>query len=423
MRALALLGPIAAIALLGGCRQQADNRTIEASVIGTTLAPPQDKGLSRPYPAAVAGDATTSGLVRLDRDGQVIAGAAVRWAILDDGLDYIFRIDDAAGVAAPAIARRLRAAIRPRRGDPARAVTSAIESIEAVTGTVIEMRLSAPQPDLLTLLAGPDYAVGARGPMLAQARGPAVVLLRPEAGADPRPMPVLLRAEPAGRAVARFVAGRSDLVLGGRFTDLPVARAAGTKRGALRFDPATGLLGFVLRDASGPAAAADVRQALALAIDRDRIVAAIGADDLAKATTLAGSAIEPPLADRRAEAARLVAGRPLAIRVAMPAGPGARRLFRLVVQDWASIGIAATAVGADGAADLALVDLVTPPGSRAAFACALSAGCDPRDRLALIDPPYIPIAAPVRWSLVAKRIDLFDPNGLAAHPLDRLRAP
>ncbi len=70
-----------------------------------------------------------------------------------------------------------------------------------------------------------------------------------------------------------------------------------------------------------------------------------------------------------------------------------------------------------------LVDLVTPPGSRAAFACALSAGCDPRDRLALIDPPYIPIAAPVRWSLVAKRIDLFDPNGLAAHPLDRLRTP
>jgi hypothetical protein len=73
-------------------------------------------------------------------------------------------------------------------------------------------------------------------------------------------------------------------------------------------------------------------------------------------------------------------------------------------------------------ADLALVDRVAPPATLAPLACAFSAGCDPRDRLALINPPFIPIGAPVRWSLVAPSLDLFTENGLAAHPLDQLRS-
>jgi peptide/nickel transport system substrate-binding protein len=367
-------------------------------------------------------DATSSGLVRLDRDGQVIAGAAARWAILDDGLDYIFRIDDNAGVSAPEIARRLRAAIRPRRGQPGPLVAGMIESIAAVTGTVVEIRLTAPQAALLTLLGDPAYGVGARGPMEARSERPAQALLATRTGTEPRPMPVLLRAEPVGRAVARFVAGASDLVLGGRFADLPVVHVARPPRGGLRFDPVAGLFGFVLKDAAGPAADARVRAALGLAIDRDRIVAAIGAGKLAKATTLAGSEIERPLADRRAEAVELIGDRRMTLRVAMPEGPGARLLFRQVARDWASIGVTASAVAADAPADLALIDVVTPPGSRAFMACMLSAACDPGDRLALIDPPFIPIAAPVRWSLVARRLDLFQENNLAAHPLDRLRS-
>ncbi|MBW8745499.1 MAG: hypothetical protein JF628_14390 [Sphingomonas sp.] len=65
---------------------------------------------------------------------------------------------------------------------------------------------------------------------------------------------------------------------------------------------------------------------------------------------------------------------------------------------------------------------VAPPATLALLACAYSAGCDPRDRLALINPPFIPIGAPVRWSLVAPSLDLFTENGLAAHPLDQLRS-
>jgi peptide/nickel transport system substrate-binding protein len=418
MHVSAILALIAVTALLGGCRDDGKEGAIQASVIAPTTTTDQKSPL-----AMLVTEATGAGLVRLDHDGQVIAGAAARWAILDDGLDYIFRIDDAAGVSARDIARRLRAAVRRRKDAPERALLGAIDSIQAVTGTVVEIRLSVPQPDLLTLLAGPEYQVGAHGPMQAQPGQADAIALRPAPGIEPRPAPVVVHAEPAAAAVARFMEGKSDLVLGGTFNNLPVANAAAPKRRMLRFDPAAGLFGLVLRDSAGPAAAPTLRQALSLALDRDRIVAAIGATGLAKATTLAGSQIEPALPDRRAEATELIAGPHPALRIALPVGPGADILFKQIAEDWASIGVVATRVAPDASADLALADAVTPPGTRHALACALSAGCDPNDRLALIDPPYIPIAAPIRWSLVARGLDRFSENDLAVHPLDRLRTP
>jgi peptide/nickel transport system substrate-binding protein len=418
---LLLIPGAMALLLSAGCRPVGDHSQIEASVIGGAAVRDARGRSAVPSPADVlAAEATASGLVRLDRDGQVIAGAAARWAILDDGLDYIFRTDDAAGVSARDMARRLRAAIRARRGAADHAVTDAIASINAVTATVIEIRLSVPQPDLLLVLAQPEYGVGAAGSMRLGAAESGAILLQPRAGITPAAMPVRLRVEPTAQAVAGFVGGTRDLVLGGTFADADMARKAGSARGTLRFDPASGLFGLVLRDARGAVADTAVRKALGLAIDRDRIVALIGAPASSKATTLAGSAIEPALPERRAEAARLLDGRQIALRVAMPPGPIAQAVFDALAQDWAGIGVTATQVAPGKAADLALVDRVTPPGSRAAIACAISAGCDSADRLALIDPPFIPIAAPVRWSLVAKRLDRFVENALAAHPLDRL---
>lgn len=366
----------------------------------------------------LAATETRAGLVRLDREGQVIPGAAARWAILDDGLDYIFRIDDDAGVTAATIARRLRAALRASREQPTFAALAPVESVAAVTTRVIELRLSVPQPDLLPLLAQPAFSVGAPAPLRARAKDRDQVLLEPRSDEEP-PVAVLLRRERVGRAVARFQAEQSALVLGGTFVDLPVARVAKLPRNALRFDPATGLFGLAIRDASlAPA----VRTALALAIDRDRIVAAIGAQRHAKATTIAGSTVEPPLEQRRGTARALLEGRAVTIRVAMPPGPGARLLFALLAQDWRAVGIAAEAVSGGKPADLALIDQVAPAGTLAMLACAVSAGCDPHNRLDLINPPFIPLAAPVRWSLVAPSLDLFTENSLAAHPLDALRS-
>ena len=401
--------PILAVALLllGGCHGGGDSGAIAVSQIGDGL----DAAAMRP--------AEQEGLVRLDREGQVIPGAAARWAILDGGLDYIFRIDDGAGLSAQLVARRLRDALRRHRRDPDFAALGPVESIEAVTGTVVEMRLSLPQPDLLPLLARAEFAVGAPTDFKPGKRTGSQVMLNPRPG-DGASSPVLLRVERVGRAVARFQNGESDLVTGGTFADLPVANAAKPDRRSLRFDPATGLFGFAVRNAALPSI---VRTALSLAIDRDRIVAAIGAPDHAKATTLAGSKLEPPLAERRAAALALLKGKTAHIRVAMPRGPGARLLFALAAQDWANVGIIAEMVGPEARdADLALVDQVAPPGTLAVLACALSRDCDPADRMALINPPFIPVAAPVRWSLVAPGLDLFTENGLAAHPLDQLRS-
>ena len=405
MKAASIL--VLAALLLLGCHGGGNEGAIGVSLIGDRL----DE-------SAVTGT-DSQGLVRLDREGQVIPGAAARWAILDDGLDYIFRIDDGAGLSAQMVARRLRDALRRHRRDPDFAALGPVESIEAVTGTVVEMRLTVPQPDLLPLLARPEFTVGAPTAFRPGKPGRTQVMLDPRPG-DEAPSPLLLRVENVGRAVVRFRNGDAQLVTGGTFADLPVVQAARPDRKSLRFDPATGLFGFAIRNAGLPAT---VRTALSLAIDRDRIVAAIGAPNHAKATTIAGSTLEPPLTERRAAALALLKGETAHIRVAMPRGPGARLLFALAAQDWARIGISAEMVGPEARSpDLALIDRVAPPGTLAVFACALSAGCDPADRMALINPPFIPVAAPVRWSLVAPSLDLFTENALAAHPLDQLRS-
>lgn len=396
-----------AATVLAGCHGGRTGGTIAVSLIGEQL------------DEAVLAGATSEGLVRLDREGQVIPAAAARWAILDDGLDYIFRIDDGAALSAQTVARRLREALRRHRHDAEFAALGPIESIGAVTGTVVEIRLSAPQPDLLTSLARPEFSVGALTDLRAGRPERAHVALTPQPG-DEAPFPVSLQVERVGRAVVRFQNKDAELVTGGTFANLPVARAARAEREALRFDPVTGLFGFAIRN---PDLSATVRTALSLAIDRDRIVAAIGVPSHAKATTLAGSVLEPPLAERRATALALLKGTTPHIRVAMPRGPGARLLFALAAQDWAKVGIAAEMVDPEThGADLVLVDMVAPPGTLATLACALSTTCDPNDRIALLNPPFIPVAAPVRWSLVAPGLDLFTENGLATHPLDQLRS-
>jgi peptide/nickel transport system substrate-binding protein len=402
---------LAAALLLAGCHSGRNGGPIEVSVIGERA--------NAPAVAAAIDGATQSGLVRLDREGQIIPGAAARWAILDDGLDYIFRIDDGAGLPAATIARRLREALRRHRHDPDFAALAAVESIEAVTATVVEMRLSAPQPDVLPLLARPEFSADFPTPLRRPQTKAANALLEAVPSADEAPYPVMLRTERVGRAVARFHAGEALLVLGGTFADLPVAHVIQPPRKALRFDPATGLFGFAIvnQQLSSP-----LRNALSLAVDRDRIVTAVGAPGQVKATTIAGSALEPPLPQRRAAARALLAGQTALVRVAMPRGPGARLLFALAAQDWRDVGIETQMVPLDAPADLALIDRVAPAGTLATLACALSTGCDPRDRLALINPPFIPLAAPVRWSLVAPSLDLFTENALAAHPLDQLRS-
>ena len=62
---------------------------------------------------------------------------------------------------------------------------------------------------------------------------------------------ILLAGKPAGEAVSAFIAGKADMVLGGTFADLPIARQVRSPRNALRFDPASGLFGLAPGGRSG----------------------------------------------------------------------------------------------------------------------------------------------------------------------------
>jgi peptide/nickel transport system substrate-binding protein len=399
--------------LLAGCGDRQPGGPVRVSVIDGAAS---RRGALPPGRAALIG-ATTRGLVRLEADGQVAPDAAVRWAILEDGRDYIFRIDD--GIPARIVARKLRAAIASPAASGLRPSLVPIGKIDAVTPTVVEIRLTTPLPELLALLARPELALAdVPGAMGAHAEGDAILLTGREPGSVPPP--VLLRHERPGKAVARFMAGQSDLVTGGTFEDFGVVRAAAPRADTVRVDPTIGLFGLAAR--SRLLAEPGLARALGLAIDRDRLIALIGAPGLAKATTIAGSTIEPPLAQRLVEARRILAQGTFAIRVAMPDTPASRAIFALLEQDWSRIGIMATRVAPSAPADLALEDRVAPAEALHRLACAVSFGCDPRDPLAQIDPPFIPLTAPLRWSLVARRLDAFTPNPAATHPLDRLVA-
>ena len=104
------------------------------------------------------------GLVRFDGAGQIEPGLAERWNVSDDGLSYIFRLaagewPDGRKIMARDVARILTRQIGATRGSATREALGAVEDVVAMTDRVIEIRLSAPRPHLLELLAQPDFAL------------------------------------------------------------------------------------------------------------------------------------------------------------------------------------------------------------------------------------------------------------------------
>ena len=100
------------------------------------------------------------GLVRFDAGGNIVGGLAERWNVSDDGLSYIFRLAATEwpdGRRSPLSRWRScssgRSAAQP---DPLKDALGAIDDIVAMTDRVIEIRLVAPRPNLLSLLAQPS---------------------------------------------------------------------------------------------------------------------------------------------------------------------------------------------------------------------------------------------------------------------------
>ena len=424
------------------------------------------------------------GLVRFDARGQIDSGLAERWNVSDDGLSYIFRLQSGTWpsgrkIDAREVARILNRERREASLNSLKDTVGAIAEIVAMTDRVIEIRLVAPRPHLLQLLAQPEFAIvrvvggdedgrlAGSGPFVLRPGKPEepLHLRRMQPGADGEDEvreDIDLAALPAPSAVARFKAGATDLVLGGSFSDLPVARTAGVARGALRFDPVAGLFALVPGRNSGPLADQGLRSLVSRAIDRDALVALLDVDGLTPRTTLLQpgldgiAAIAPPpwaavpLAERRAglvaEANRTFgkAARPV-LTISLPAGPGSTLLFNRLASDLGALGIKLVPATAGQAVDLKLIDEVAPSTSPAWFvrrlhcdrvpmcdaqadelADAARATSSPQQRAQFLAVAagridggvlIMPLAAPVRWSLVSNDAPGFTENRFGRHTL------
>ena len=148
------------------------------------------------------------------------------------------------------------------------------------------------------------------------------------------------------------------------------------------------------------------------------------------------------------EAGEVIGEDGLQLAIALPDGPGADVLLARLTADWQPLGVELVRAGKGVPADLKLVDQVAPSNSPAWFARAFRCGSAPlcsadadklmdsaRDaeiavqRAAMLaeagrlidnDVLFLPIAAPIRWSLVAD-LPGFAENIFARHPLSGLR--
>ena len=477
-RLFAFLIILASASLAEGCRQQPQG-TVRAIVIGGEPKL-RDPALGPLPPAdAVLLENVAQGLVRFDANGNIVGGLAERWNVSDDGLSYIFRIasmnwPDGKKITAQQVAKLLKRQLTERSSNPLKDSLGAVDDVVAMTDRVVEIQLLAPRPNLLSLLAQPEFAIlrgnVGSGPFQAVptgAPGGELRLTRQIQDSDEeeaRREQVLLAGEQVGDAIREFAGGKTDLVLGGSFADLPYAQHVKLPRGALRYDPASGLFGLVPMHAGAPFDDANVRHLLAEALDRGNFISALGVPGLAARATLLepgldgvpapiqpawfGTAFGDRLAALRTEAdARFGKVKPV-IRVALPDGPGADLLFRELVRDWGAIGLSVERAQPGTAADFALIDEVAPSTASAWFVrhfrCGAVAICDdladalmeagrqtpvPQQRYALLAQAaariddaqlFIPLAAPVRWSLVSSRVQGFAGNRYARHTLTDL---
>jgi oligopeptide transport system substrate-binding protein len=459
---------------LGACSRQGPAAPVTLSIIAEAAAPGSK---NRPAIEHSLISATAQGLVAFDGEGRIEPALAERWIVTDDGLSVIFRIRrtrwaDGQPVTSAAVARSLQQLIKSDSRSRLQPMLSTIDQVIAMTGQVLEIRLKSPQRDFFQLLAQPEMAIfsGRR----ANGSGPYRIHSLRDGVTRFRPVPadgvevserddIRVRHEQAALAIARFAGREIALVTGGRFATLPLVRPAGIANNQFSMDPTIGLFGLAVARDSKALAKINVRRALAMAIDRERLVARFGVNAWAVQYAVLPNQFEsanPPAAlewvglDMEARLARArgylsEAGTPPVIRIALPPGPGARLLFASIAADWQRIGVSTVRVAMNEPADLRLIDEVAPQRSAiwylSRFACVRGSVCStpadialraalsasqPADRGAAIaeadaalasEQIFIPIAAPLRWSLVSPEMIGWRVNSFAVHPLQSLR--
>lgn len=478
MNARLFFAATVAVALLAGCKER-DESAVRVTVIGDTPALVDPSAGPMEPAERVLVQNVAQGLVRFDPLGNIEPGLAERWNVSDDGLSYIFRLSSGEWpggrkITAQDVARILRKQLGRQSRNQLKDTAGAVAEVVAMTDRVLEIRLIAPRPNLLQLLAQPEFGLVRQGegtgPFQLEGDSEENQALRLERelpvpdGEEPLTERVELIGRPAREAIRAFADGQTDIVLGGTFADLGLALGASLPRGTLRFDPVAGLFGLMPARTAGPAADPEVRALLDQSIDRAALVAALGVPDLeARASILqpapdGAAAVTPewaavPLGERQPQlvqtARQLFGEEPPLIRIALPEGPGAAIVLQRLRIDWAPLGVTVEPAGKGAPADFHLVDEVAPSLSPAwflrTFRCAAATICSEEadellaaarlapvaeQRAALFAEAerqmreavlFIPIAAPVRWSLVSRAIPGFAENRFGQHPLTRLR--
>ena len=482
-RRAALIAGAGLMLLAGGCSDEGRGPVVVSVVGGRDDFAKPLQYLPDPGAKLIL-ESTAQGLVAFDASGEILPALAQRWIVQDDGRSYIFRLRRAfwangTRVTAPDVARMLMARIESlRRLDPDGPL-DAVQAVVPMTGEVIEIRMAAPRPFVLQMLAQPQMAVlsrdGGTGPYRRRAQGGALFLTpidrsSGDDGGEDQPIPPwqtrVLRAERAALAIIRFRERDAALVLGGRFSDLPLLVPAGIDRDNVRIDPVQGLLGLGVTGSGKLLDDDAIRAAINMAIDRSQLPVlfplggwATSERILPDQMDLGRPPTQPdwtamPLDQRRAQASASVTrwradnGPPPPLRIALPKGPGATLLFAMLRRDLGAIGLPTQRVAMTAEADLRLIDEVAAYDSALWYlgrvgcarkihcsdqadiqlqAASLSSSAQERaariaaaEALMVAHNGYIALGAPVRWSLVSKRLTGFLPSARARHPLNHL---
>lgn len=409
--------------------------------------------------------ALRQGMLSLGAQGDLVPGIAERWTVSDDGLSYLFRLgdrrwSDGERIEADTVEQALRDALAdavPVLGD----ALGSVRDVRAMTDKVIEVRLHAPVPAFLDLLAhpamgleGPDGGSGRYAPLLSNREEDGVLTLvatpqdgEEQAGAGDR---VTLETATAELALERYRAGEVDMVTGGTFATVALAKQAAGTFAAPRYDPVLGLFGIVPARPDPLIDDPAVRRSLSAAIDRDAFVAALDIPELAPRTGFVqGREAAPP---NENEAAAPPSAPPngdgsLRLTIDLPEGPGGDLLFERLATDWGRLGYTLERDAEDPM--LRLVDQVAPSADPAwfldRFRCSRRPVCAPEadsaldaavaartraERLAALRQAsrsmreaaiFMPITAPVRWTLASPQLSGFVPNRFGRHDPGMLR--
>ncbi len=495
MRTVSLVW-LAVLAACHGAPDKAPRAALRVDVVGEMAPGPVLDG-----PRAVLTQSTQAGLVALDANGEVVPALATSWRVSDDGLSIIFRLRDAKwqdgrSVTAGDVVAVYRRLLGPGGNHPLAGLLTGIVNADGrkpaksmgvsdPLHNIVEIRLTAPQPELLQLLASPSMTIVRRGAsapsngafLLDDAAARPLALRRNDAYFDSGAVPLgtiaLLPAGDPQTAITRFQRRETDVVIGRSLAGLAAADKFGA---ALRLDPTPGSYGYIANLKRGPLADPRVRRALAMAADREGLVAGLtrlrGVKSLTSLVPVLRSDPEPARPDwsdwlpdaRIAEATRLLAeagygpDKPLSVSLLLPPGDEHRMVLAAVAAGWVKLGVQTIAIekgGKDFAAsvaqgrfDLAVAErhavADTPLFFLAPFRCAAARTCNraadallasarvtpnaveraqtirKAEQMIADDTPEIVLLAVPRWALVAARVSGWSPNALSSHPLSRL---